>query len=181
MLSDLKHIENKVGLRLVCEQQQMPDGERVNTRKQFNAQNFMVKYSKHLMVRNFFNDVTDKDYRYSLMMLDTWIRDRFKGTELLQAYLTQDVMPAPTFLQQELPKTYKVFWDILTKVNQNRMCKFYVLKEPIPGFSDLNLSLFAGYKVLGPFTSETKKYYKVLELEGSRSTIDKFLKTLDSL
>ncbi len=121
----------------------------------------------------------EKNQAYAVM--DNFIRDHYKGTPELEAYLgPQDKIPEDiekTFLSSELRRPW---WNILLSLNQNKMASCQLLEQPIPGVPDLDLAIWSGAKVKTPFVTELNIHYKTIILRGKARAIDGFVEVYKS-
>lgn len=170
------HVDDSTTLSLVIQWKLSKDKPKETIRSEWDDKKFDIKYSKFLVKRPFF-DVTVGETMEAFKVMDEWIRSEYKNSpDVLDRYDNHNALPED--LGQKFPGLYKHYWDILTKVNQNKQCFYHVLLRPIPTFEDLRLSVFSGYKVLGPFNTDRHNYFRVLKLEGKSSDMDKFYKSI---
>lgn len=122
----------------------------------------------------FYLDSAEIEQAFRIM--DGFILDHYKGNQLvLDWYEKGDKVPEDikdTFLSSPLRKPW---WDILMKVNQNKMSSCRILEKPIPSVSDLDIAIWSGAKVLTPFVTELNENFRTIILRGKLQVIDSFI------
>ncbi len=127
---------------------------------------------EYFVHRPFFQ-VSREQFDEACRIIDRHILENCSKDEL-ERYEKQDVLPEG--LEKNVPQMLRPFWNVLVMVNQNKRCMYKVLKAPLPDYPNINVSLWSGHKVIGPFTSDMDNYYNTLRVVGSPNDIDKFLR-----
>lgn len=168
-----KHIENKVTLKLRLIQEYNPKIMARETKlKEFNQRLFSEHYGHYFKSVPFFH-VDVEEFLHATKGIDQWITDFYKkDRDVIEKYEKYDTLPDN--LEKDLPIFLKPYWEILTKVNQNKWCKVDVLARPIPGFEDVEATIFSGFKVNG-LKADMKQYYIILTLKGKTQDVDLFI------
>lgn len=120
--------------------------------------------------------VTIEEINEARRALDKWLLEHYANRpDVIAAYEKDDHVPDD--MREQLPDLLVPFWEILTEVNQNtKKCTYYYMDKKPPQYDQLDVFLWSGFKVLGPFTTEMKNYYKILTVSGPKWQIDPFLK-----
>lgn len=163
------HIENSVDLKLQIIKEIDADGIlRVRT-KEFDNVLFYKRHGKKFKNVKFFN-VSEDEFFYACKVIDGYVEEKYKGSEILTRYLKEDIIPEELNDRSNLPVTIRPYWDILFKVNQNKWCNYQVMSTP-----NLLVSLFAGYKAISPFKHDSRLIYMTLNFKGAIKDIDEFI------
>ncbi len=173
-----QHIDNRVELKLVVHKELDTDPKKdaIIVKKEWEPIEFAAKYENYFITVPFFN-LLPGEFREACRAVDTWIRDRYKGSpQIIHDYINHSVLPDN--IKEEFSDLYKEYWNVLTKENQNRQCLYQILDRPILGFENLDINIFSGFKVTGPFGTDRVNYYMVLTLLGKMKDIDRFHKTI---
>lgn len=173
--------DNAVDLKLSIIKVRLPGSpDMTATVKQFNQKLVEEDIGPYMEVKPFF-EITEQEIFDAKKSIDTWFREFYKGNEeIMENYDLKEEYPFHiTEMESEILKfkSLRVYWDVLVKANQNKMCSYAVLKEPLPAHPDIDLNIWTGCKVLSPFRTEMNEMYNIINLKGSMSNIDRFLKT----
>ncbi len=164
------HVDDASKLVLINKMENNGSGSLISTRKDWSEGKFTKRFIRYFKPRQLFR-VSTNEYIGAIKAMDLWIRDEYGG-EILEDYLQHDALPKD--LEKKFPKFYKHYWDILTRVNQNKNCTYQTLVMPIPSFDELKISNFSGFKVKGPFETDRNNYFNTLKLVGRMNDIDRF-------
>lgn len=166
MLNNL-HIDDKVEakFKIIYENGKLKQ-------KEFSKKKFSIDFAPYFKKVPYFN-IEPQEVFHASKAMDEWIREEYKHHEFGKAYIERNDIPGD--IQERLPKTLKVFWDILHKVNQNKNCNFLILSKPIPGFDGLDMNFFTGRKATSPFSHDEKIDYTVLTIYGKTKDIDRIM------
>jgi hypothetical protein len=168
------HVESSVKFSLKIVKEMDEKGLWVPKIADFNRVPFHKKYGKYFKMVKMF-DVSTLDYVKAAKALEDDILEKYKNDqETLLAYWRDDKVPDEYNYIQFIPKTLRPAWEVMHQLNQNKWCNYQVLKEKIPGFEDINVEIFAGYKATGPFTYNNKVHYIEMFLQGPTRKIDLF-------
>lgn len=170
--NQLLHSDRSDTVTLVIEKKRMPDNTFAYVRSEWNAKALREDIG-HLFKKVPMFNVTREEFDSSCRVIDKYIMDNCSKAEL-EEYEKEDKIPAKLLF--EVPEMLKPFWNVLISVNQNKRSSYRVLDGQIPGFPDIDVNLWSGYKVLGPFNSEMNTYYNVVRVTGAPNDIDRFIR-----
>lgn len=176
-MSNRLHVDDSLEFKLkIIEEYDETSKKFIVKQKDFDKKSFYKKYGKLFKTIPFFV-VTDEELFYACRCIDEWIEDKYKNDQdILTRYRVHNIVPKELHTRSTLPVTLRPYWDILFSINQNRWCNFQILKNRIPGFEDVDIKIFAGYKATSPFDHDNKTHYLIVTLSGKMQDIDRLTK-----
>lgn len=179
-MSSRFHVDNSVDIKLrLIQEWDSSLNSRVNKIKEFDHNLFANDYGYLFVTRPMFN-VSEEEQRYASRAIDNWIVETYKNDkEIIDKYEKHNTIPEEIRtmegVRRKAPKTLLPFFEIYTRMNQNKWCNFQVLDRPIPTYPDIKANVFSGFKVQGPFACNQKEYMVVLSMSGRARDIEKFI------
>ena len=167
MSNSRRHIEDAVDLQLRnISEFDKHTGEFLPKLVQFRKHEFWNSYGTYFRADKIFK-ISDVEYNGACRALDEYIEKKYgEYTEI----------PREIYIKENLPSTIQPYWEILHMVNQNKWCKFFVLKKSIPEFEDIDIEIFVGSKARSPFDCDQSIRYNTINLKGKLQDIDNLMR-----